>query len=100
MKAMIKSKEDILKEYAVETIDEYNSLYERVKKAMDQYARQQAIEFFKWYGVKMAVFVEYIKDVRPLVTSNEIEEKIKEFEGKSFEELYNLFNPISKTIKQ
>lgn len=91
MKAMIKSKEDILKEYAVETIDEYNSLYERVKKAMDQYARQQAIEFFKWYGVKMAVFVEYIKDIRPLVTSKEIEEKIKEFDGKSFEELYNLF---------
>lgn len=59
--------------------------------AMEQYSRIQSISFFKWYGVKMAGFMEYIKDIRPTVISDEIEEKIKEFEGKDFETLYNLF---------
>jgi hypothetical protein len=55
------------------------------------FAKQQSIEFFKWYGVKMVGFIEYIKDIRPTVTSDEIEEKIKEFEGQSIENQYNLF---------
>lgn len=59
--------------------------------AMDEYAKQQSIDFFKWYVDKMTFFLEYIKDIRPSVTSNEVEEKIKEFEGKDFDTLYNLF---------
>jgi len=36
-------------------------------------------------------FLQYIKDIRPIVTSNEIEEKIAEHELKSISELYDLY---------
>lgn len=62
-----------------------------IYSAMDKWAKIQAIEFFKWYGVKMMGFIDYIKDTRPMVESLEIEEKIKEFEGKDFGTLYELF---------
>lgn len=55
------------------------------------YAKQQSIAFFQWYGVKMVGFIEYITKVKPIATSEEIEEKIMEFEGQSFENLYSLF---------
>lgn len=62
-----------------------------VYEAMDEYAKQVSIEFFKWYGVKMMGFMHYLIDIRATVTSDEIEEKIREHEGKSIEELYNQF---------
>jgi hypothetical protein len=72
-----------------------------ILKAMDEYAeiksRERAIAFFKWYGVKMMGFIEYIKDIRPVVTSNEIEEKIAEFEGQTIDNLYNLFCKSEQT---
>ena len=64
---------------------------QRIENAMDEYAKQEAIDFFKWYGVKMATFIEYITKIKPIVESNEIEEKIIEFEGKSIQELYELY---------
>ena len=63
-----------------------------VHEAMEIYARNRSIEMLKWYAIKMVGFIEYIKDIRPIVTSNEIEEKIKEFEGQTFEKLYELFS--------
>lgn len=62
-----------------------------IKEAICQYAKQQSIAFFQWYGVKMVGFIEYITKVKPMVTSEEIEEKMKEFEGQTFENLYSLF---------
>jgi hypothetical protein len=58
---------------------------------MEIYAKQESIEFFKWYAMKMHGFIIYIKDIRPQVTSQEIEEKLSEFEGKPFDKLYELF---------
>jgi len=48
----IKSKEDVLKEHGVQTFDEYNLLFENIKRAMDEFANQEkrieAIEFAKY----------------------------------------------------
>lgn len=93
------TKEEILEKhyphYDIKSGWIFDGAVEDVFKAMQEYADQQsriaAIDFFKWYGVKMVGFIEYIKDIRPTVTSDEIEEKIKEFEGKSFDDLFTLY---------
>lgn len=90
----MESKETILKKHCNKF-----SFYERnlntsqkdVYAAMSEYAKEVAKDFFIWYGVKTVGLLEYIKDIRPIVTSNEMEEKIKEFEGKTFDELFNLY---------
>lgn len=56
-----------------------------------EYAKQQSIAFFKWYGGKMASFIEYITKVKPIVRSEEIEERITEHEGATFDQLYAQF---------
>lgn len=60
-------------------------------QAMDMWAEQVAIRFFSWYILKMTGFLEYLRDIKPIVTSNEIEENLINFEGKSFKELYQLY---------
>ena len=62
-----------------------------VHEAMDEFAEQEAVGFFIGYALKMVNFLHYIKDIRPIVTSKEIEEKIIEHEGKSIKELYQLY---------
>lgn len=59
--------------------------------AMDEYAKQQSIDFFKWYGVKMASFLEYLTTVKPICRSEEIEEAMSRHEGATFEQLYAQF---------
>jgi hypothetical protein len=93
---MSKTKEEILKRHYAEYMEgkpigfvpQLDEIYE---SAADEYAEQQSIEFFKWYASKMHGFFIYIQDIRPQVTSHEIEEKIAEFEGKPFATLYQLF---------
>lgn len=72
-------------------VDDLQFKGDKVKELMRDYSREVAKDFFIWYGVKIVGFIEYIKDIRPIVTSNEMEEKIKEFEGKTFDELFNLY---------
>lgn len=62
-----------------------------VYAAMDEYAKQEAIEFFKWNAFKVDWYIKYIEKIRPLVTSNEIEEALNTFEGSTFEERYELY---------
>lgn len=61
-------------------------------------AKQEAIEFFKWYGIKWAGFIHYLTQIKQQVTSNEIEEKLHEFEGQTIENLYAQYQK-SKSIK-
>ena len=75
----------------INVCDSYCMGYAFGVKEKEDFAKQEAIGFFKWYGVKMVGFIEYIKDIRPTVTSDEIEEKMKEFEGQSFENLHALY---------
>jgi len=58
---------------------------------LDEYAKQEAIEFLKWYALKLIAFAEYVKNVKPIVTSDEIEEKLSEFEGKEIKDVHELY---------
>lgn len=62
-----------------------------IEELVDTVAKEISIGFMKWYGVKMIGFIIYLKEVKPNVTSNEIEEKMKEFEGKTYEEQFNIY---------
>lgn len=63
-----------------------------VQRYIDEYAaKQQAIAFFTWYGIRMASFLEYITKVKPIVKSEEIEEAMRNHEGATFEQLYEQF---------
>lgn len=90
---MTKSKETIYQESMMKEIGSTSKMTsdEIVYRAMDIWGKQEAIEFFIWYGSKMAGFIQYINDIRPRVRSEEIEEKIVEFEGQSIEKLYELY---------
>ena len=69
-----------------------------LKMGMDQYAEQEAIGFFIWYGIKFHSLMEYITKIKPMVESYELEQKVLEFEGKSIKELYQLYLQSKKEI--
>ncbi len=58
---------------------------------MSGYAKQESIEFFKWYLLKVTSLCHYLTEIKPLVTSEELEAKIEEFEGKPINDLYELY---------
>jgi hypothetical protein len=56
---------DQLEKY-IETIKNKVELFRFMRGAllaMDEYAKQESIGFFIWYGVKMVGFLAYIKDI-------------------------------------
>ncbi len=90
------TKEDILKPYIEHSSNMFDEPKDIVEDcncylAMEVYAKQESIEFFKWYVLKMIAFIVYLKDIKPIVTSQEVEEKLLEFEGQSIERLYELY---------
>ncbi len=90
----MKTKEEIIKDWIYDK--PLIKLPEAVSGAMDEWAKIEAIEFFKWYGIKFSGLIEYITKIKPLVKSEEIEEKILEFEGQSIERLYELYQQSKK----
>lgn len=90
------SKEEVLSKHWMGKYDVYAAT-DNTLKAMDEYARIDAIAFLKWYAEKMLGFIEYLRDIKPIVTSNEIEEKLLEFEGKDFNTLYELYSQSKNT---
>lgn len=89
------SKVDILdkhyQDFDVESGWIFDGDVQNVFNAMDEYAKEIAIGFFKWYATRLLNFLHYIKDIRPLVESQELEEKIKEHEGQSIEQLFQSY---------
>ena len=84
------SKEEILDKFDMEYhMGGYSE--DDIMSAMDEYSKQEAVNFFIWYGVKMMGLLHYVLDIRATITSQELEEKIIEHEGKSVAELYDLF---------
>jgi hypothetical protein len=63
----------------------------RAKQRVSELMKQDAIEFFKWNALKVDGYVKYIEQIKPLVTSNEIEEALNIFEGSTLEERYELY---------
>jgi hypothetical protein len=62
-----------------------------ILKVMDMWAKQESIEFFKWNALKVDGYIKYIDQIKPLVTSNEIEMALSIFEGSTLEERYELY---------
>jgi len=84
--------EEFMLQYADEAQDDASMWTEEtIHKALREYAKQEAFGFFKWYGVKMVGFIEYITKIKPLVRSEEFEQKILEFEGQTFDKLHELY---------
>jgi len=89
---------DILSDYKYENIG-MDSATEKITELFEnQNAKQQSISFFKWYAIKMTGFVDYITKVKPIVKSEEIEQRLIEFEGATFEKLYQLFEEHNTMI--
>lgn len=63
----------------------------RAKQRVFELMKQDAIEFFRWNALKVDGYVKYIEQIKPLVTSNEIEEALNTFEGSTLEERYELY---------
>jgi hypothetical protein len=63
----------------------------RTKQRVSELMKQDAIEFFKWNALKVDGYVKYIEQIKPLVTSNEIEEALNTFEGATLQERYELY---------
>lgn len=87
----MKTKEEVFNEHSFLAIGAISPSKDFCLKAMDEYAKQQAVDFFKWYGLKMASFLEYLTKIKSITESKEIEEAIKNHEGATFEQLYNQF---------
>jgi hypothetical protein len=90
----MQTKDEIL-EYAIKNIGDYGGedhySENQTSYAMDKWAEQQSIEFFKWYALKSVSLITYLLEIKPLVRSEELESKIEEFEGKPIADLYALF---------
>ena len=87
----MKSNEEIIDEVLSKKPVNYEIERNEISECLDIARKDSAIDFFKWYVIKMVGFLEYIKNIRPAVVSNEIEEKIKEFEGQSFDNIYQIY---------
>lgn len=64
---------------------------EQVKNAMDIWAKQQAIEFFKWNAKSISDYLDYLKRVNGSEGLEEMELELNHFENSSIEGRYNLF---------
>lgn len=69
----------------------YKSSDINLYSAMDCFAEQQSIAFFKWNTSKTSTYIEYLTKISKLVRSQEIETALNEFEGMTIEERYQLF---------
>jgi hypothetical protein len=95
----MKTKQEIIKAHyeAKYTSPKYmNSVnrvsnFEYISPAMDEYAKEIAVEFFKWNTSKIVGYIQYIQQIRDLVRSEEIERNLNEFEGATLEERFELF---------
>lgn len=86
------TKDEILYE---NDITERSLYFERAKTSMDEFAKQEATAFFKWYGVKMMEFLQYFKrkaeNPIPYSIPDAYDRFIEEFEGNTIEGLYELY---------
>jgi len=90
------SKEEILERrlnednmcHGEDYIDDYG-VHDTIYDAMDEYAKQEAIEFFKWNAASIKGYVDYI--MRERDGDVDLEEALSKFENSTIEERYNLY---------
>lgn len=59
--------------------------------AMDEYAKQQAIAFFKWNAKNISIYLDYLRRVDEAEGEEEMELELNHFENNSIEGRYTLF---------
>ena len=71
-----------------------------VYPSMDEYAKQEAIEFFKWNAASVKGYVDYIMRARESESDEQLQSNLDKFETATLEERYNLYvqSKQSKTI--
>ena len=83
--------------------DEHEGGITGILNAMDEYSKEVAIGFLKWYGVKMMEFVLYFqrKKENPIIyyIPDAYDKYIEEFEGKTQEQLFDQYLNHLNTIK-
>lgn len=75
----------------IRVTDGHGEIGEYISNAMDEYAKQQSVDFFKWYGTRMASLIKYICEVRPIAEDKKMEEIILKHEGATLDQLYSQF---------
>jgi hypothetical protein len=66
-----------------------NTPMNQVYKAMDEYTRQEAIEFFKWNFNTAAGYINYLKIITE--RTEDMEKEIDTFENSSMSQRYDLY---------
>lgn len=85
------SKEDVLSENDIIKFDDYNPVYENIKKSMDEWARMQAIGFAEF--IKQEMWIFSIKNEHKYYQTT-VAEKI---DYKTGEQLYTMFLEYQKS---
>lgn len=65
--------------------------YDTALKAMDEFAMQEAIGFFKWNAKEIAKYLNYCKKVQEAVTDEEMERALTTFESSNIAARYQLY---------
>ena len=63
----------------------------KVEKAMDEFAKQQAIAFFKWNASKVSEYMDYLRRTDQAQGVTEIELELNHFEGTTIDGRYAQF---------
>lgn len=88
--APVFSKEEILENYEYD-VHYYGGGRKHVLEAMEIFAKQESIEFFKWNAAKAAEYINYITRVSKSEGNSEYEKELDIFENSTIEQRYNLF---------
>ena len=62
-----------------------------VSESMDEYAKQQAISFFKWNAQKVSKYMDYLRRVDKAGGLEEMELALNHFENGTIESRYSQF---------
>lgn len=85
------SKEEILEHYinGAETFTKH--FKPSILAAMDQYAKEVAIGFFKWNAKQLNEYIAYTQKGQQYLGTSEYEQQMDFFEKATFEERYQLY---------
>lgn len=91
-KQAMKTKDDIIHDLNGNS-DGFQTAYpfEEVEKAMDEYAKLRAVEFFKWNAKKAGDYIDYLRRVDKAEGASEKEKELDHFEGATIDGRYELF---------
>jgi mannitol-1-phosphate/altronate dehydrogenase len=63
----------------------------KVKQLLREYAKQEAIEFFKWNAASVKGYVDYIMRARESGSHAQLEKELNKFESGTLDQRYELY---------